>query len=218
MNVLSTLSNATGDDEVVVPQLVQMLSAKRRRRRRKNGIGYKRKGKRKCKKAPPSSLLAKDDTSLGQPSQALPVASPPSPSNITPPFTSDSSNQSSTLTPSNSPTSNPSPSATPTPASPSPPTIATPIQRGPKGRRLTVAEAENMRGGVAFIFRSKYAETYSPEKLNGPDGIVHSICKDLGYFQPSGVRRIVLEVYAAMVEKKEYDRKKKKYVNSTHNN
>lgn len=75
--------------------------------------------------------------------------------------------------------------------------------------RLTVKEAENMRGGVDFIFRKKYAKDYSPEKLNGPNGVLQSKCHDMGYFQPSGVRRIILKVYAAMVEEKEFNRKKK---------
>ena len=78
-----------------------------------------------------------------------------------------------------------------------------------------MTEAENMRGCVDFIFRNKYAKEYSPERLNGPNGIVHSICKDMGYFQPAGVRRIIIKVYAAMQEQKEFDRKKKKYENET---
>ena len=35
----------------------------------------------------------------------------------------------------------------------------------------------------------------------------------MGYFQTSGVRRIVLKVYTTIVEKKEFDRKKNKYEN-----
>ena len=85
------------------------------------------------------------------------------------------------------------------------------MKRSPKGKRLTAIETENMRGGVDFIFRNKYAKIYSLEKLNGPNSVVHSIYHDnIGYFQPAGVRRVALKVYAStMVEDKEFDRRKK---------
>ena len=83
MNDTSSLSITTDDGEVIVPHPLVTPSAKRRKRRRNNGIKYKRKGKKKCKKAPPTSLLAQDGSSLGQPSPPPSVTPAPSLTNST---------------------------------------------------------------------------------------------------------------------------------------
>ena len=64
---------------------------------------------------------------------------------------------------------------------------------------------------VETIFRLRYYKTYSREKLNGKDGIVQEICHWLNYKSHATVRRIIVSVYEAIKEEKEYDAARKKY-------
>ena len=191
---------------MIVPQPLVTPSAKKGKRRRNNGIKYKRKGKKKCKKAPPTSLLAQNGSSLGQPSPPPSVTPPPSLTNstlaITPtPF---SANQPSLPTT----TSTPVPES---PSTPSPVLPPTPVERGPKGKRMTEEYAFKMRVMIEMIFRLKFYKTYSREKLNGKDGIVQEICCWLNYKSHATVRRVIVSVYEAIKEEKEYDAARRKY-------
>ena len=76
---------------------------------------------------------------------------------------------------------------------------------------MTVKQAESMRITIDTVFRQKYAKTYTYDKLNGTDGVVQSICRDIHYFQPTTVRRVVIQSYIDIQNEREYDAKKKKY-------
>ena len=207
MTALSTLSNATSNiTEVIVPQLVQPLSTKRRKRRWKNRVGYNRKGRRR--KDPPSSISSQSISSLDQPSQPPSVATIPTLTHSTLAITPSPSSA-----PSNQPSS-PTTTSTPIPESPSTPSPVlppTPVERGPKGKRMTEEYAFKMRVMIEMIFRLKFYKTYSREKLNGKDGIVQEICCWLNYKSHATVRRVIVSVYEAIKEEKEYDAARKKY-------
>ena len=78
---------------------------------------------------------------------------------------------------------------------------------------MSVKEAEKLRIAVEKIFKLKYYKIYSPETLDGANGIVQNICQDLGYFHPSTIRRVVVQVHEAIEEEKEFIAEKKKYEN-----
>ena len=144
--------------------------------------------------ATPSSSGPPQPPPLSPPHQSNSLSFPPSPNST--PTTIQSSSNATTL------------SLSPTPQ---PPQVATPIQRGPKGKRMSVDQAYKLRIAIEMIFRLKYYKTYSPERLNGTNGIVHSICCDLGYSHPTTVRKVVIDVYTAIEEEKEYCALKKKF-------
>ena len=74
------------------------------------------------------------------------------------------------------------------------PQIATSIQHSPKGKRMSDDQAVNLIIVIEMIFQLKYYKSYSPENLNGPDGIVKNICHDLSYTYPTTVGKVVLDV------------------------
>ena len=94
---------------------------------------------------------------------------------------------------------------------PQSPPLGSAIARGPKNMRMTVKQAESMRITIDTIFRQKYADTYTSEKLNGTDGVVLSICRDINYFQAPTVRHVVLQSYIAIQDEKEYNAKRKTF-------
>ena len=207
MTALSILSNATSNiTEVIVPQLVQLLSTKKRKCRWKNRVGYNRKGRRR--KDPPSSISSQSNSSLTQPSQPPSVAIIPTLAHSTLAITPSPSSA-----PSNQPSS-PTTTSTPIPESPSTPSPVlppTPVERGPKGKRMTEEYAFKIRVMIEMIFRLKFYKTYSREKLNGKDGIVQEICHWLNYKSHATVRQIIVSVHEAIKEEKEYDAARKKY-------
>ena len=198
---LINLKNTTSDDEVI-PQVDSQLSLQRCKKRKQGssiGRNFRKRKKKKMKyifKCSNSSA----PSSLGSPPPPAPTPPPPlaSPSQILAPHQSTPTTQSSST-------------LTTLSLSSSPPQIATPIQRSPKRKRMSVEQAVKLRIAIEMIFRLKYYKTYSPEKLNGPNGIVQNICHDLGYTHPTTARKVVLEVHNAIEEEKEYNALKKKF-------
>ena len=76
---------------------------------------------------------------------------------------------------------------------------------------MSVDQAYKLRIAIEMIFRLKYYKTYSPERLNGLNGIIQNICRDLGYSHPTTVRKVVLDVYTSIQEEREFNALRKKY-------
>ena len=215
MNMFSSLTNSSTTDvgESDTPQSINSSSSRdpKRKRRYKNTLGYKRKQGKQKRRNDQLSLMP--CPSLGvPPPQPLPETPPSqSYSQTLSPITLSPLSPSQSLPP-HSPSQEPYSQTEPPSLYPLESTALTTIAYGPKGMRMTVKQSEAMRITIDTIFRQKYAKTYTREKLNGTDGVIQSICRDINYFQPTTVRRVVLQSYIDIQNENDYDARKKKFV------
>ena len=91
-------------------------------------------------------------------------------------------------------------------------TPASTLSFGPKGQRLTFRSQEKMRIAIEVYFERNYYDSYSPEHLNGPGGIVHQICQAFKYKSHATVRQVVLEVKKSLDDEVEFESKRKNYI------
>ena len=84
--------------------------------------------------------------------------------------------------------------------------------------RNSYVEQDKMRVAIEMVFQRKYLPVFDEMELDGKNGIVHSICRDLCYNQPKTVKRLINVIKNALDNGDGYDLKRKHYQNIQRNN